>query len=59
VLDIVPEVADQVTPRFDVLVTRAVNCVDVAETMVAVAGVTVTTMLGALATVIAKVCPVP
>ena len=57
-LEIVPEEADQVTATFDVLVTTAVNCVDAPETTVAVEGVTVTTTLGALATVIMKACAV-
>jgi hypothetical protein len=42
VLEIVPEEADQVTATFDVLVTRAVNCVDAPEARVTVEGVTVT-----------------
>lgn len=58
-LEIVPREADQVTATLDVWVTRAVNCVDPPEVTVTVAGVTVTTTAGALATVIAKASPVP
>jgi hypothetical protein len=54
VLEIVPKEANQVTATFDVLVTTAVNCVDAPEATVAVAGVTVTTTLGALVIVIRK-----
>jgi hypothetical protein len=57
VLETVPEEANQVTARLDVLVTRAVNWVDAPEGTVAVVGVMVTITLGALVTVIAKACP--
>lgn len=58
-LETVPEDANQVTAMLDVLVTRAVNWVDAPEATVAVVGVTVTTTLGVLVTVITKACPVP
>jgi hypothetical protein len=47
-----PREADHVTPTFDVLVTRAVNCNVPEEVTVAIAGVTVTPTIGAAATVI-------
>ena len=43
-----PGEADQVTAEFEVLMTRAVNCMVPAETTEAVAGETVTTTAGGL-----------
>ena len=56
-LEIVPGEADQVTATLDVFVTRAVNCVDMPEATVAVAGVTTTATLAPFVTVIRKGCP--